>query len=582
MAREKQSGNERTPERVQNAAKAMNISSGMQRGYVPQNTGTYNQSGYTGNHQSVPYSRMSYNPSSMNGGQRGYSMPSDASNGNRKKKNSRRTMALIAILTLVILLVAGAVTYAIVEIPKIQKTEMMRNALDKYVSDDPQTGLFYDGVYVDGIHLGGMTPEQAMNTVQSQIRQRNDAWQVQLVYNGQVIATINASMLGMNTDPASVLNNAWLQGRQYNDLEQRYNEMLRLQNEHYEAYTAQPSGDTSVIDSLLAQIKAAIDRPAKDAEFVSFDTTQPYPFLFQEEQTGLELNTEPLISRLYQMVSTMESGTVEIIPDQIQPAVKKTDLQKHYMLRASVTTPIDSHSPENRNNNIRLAFSKINGYILQPGSTFKFNRIVGERTVANGFYTAIEYVYGEHVEGVGGGVCQASTTVYQAAVCAGLKVKGSGTKRYHHSDSVSYTDYGKDATVSDTKGHEKDLWFINNTDGPLYFVAEVIPDPGNKNRLICKVSIYGEDMGDVWYELISEMTDVLPAPYEPEYIRDKKGEYVTYTDQEKSVSKAQDGYIYKSYRVKYEANVQTGREELFTDRYEPKAEKIYVGVTKRE
>ena len=558
----------------------MNTPSGMQRGYVPQNTGGYRAMGYNGNQQQVPYAQMPYQPSGMNAGQRGYVNPGVQTGRPEKRGKGGKTALAIILSILAVAMITVCVVCLVRNAQERDRIDRMKQALSIYDNED--NPLFYPGVYVDGIDLGGMTPEQALNSVSSQIRQRNDAWQVQLTYEGRVVTTINASMLGMSVDPAEALNAAWIQGRQYTNLEDRYNEFLRLQKEHYEGYTARPSSDNSVIDGLMNQIKSAVDRPSTDAKLLAFDTTQAYPFIFQDEEYGLRLDTAPLVEKLYRMVSTMESGTVEIVPEKIEPSVRKTDLQKHYMLRSSVYTPISSRSPENRNSNIRLAFSRINGYELQPGQTFRFNQVVGERSISNGFLTAEEYVYGEHVEGVGGGVCQASTTVYQAAVCAGLKVTGKGTKRYYHSDSVSYTDYGKDATVSDTKGHEKDLWFVNNTDGVIYFVAEVLPDPGNKRRLICKVSLYGEDMGDVWYELASEKVDTLPAPDEPEYIRDRKGEYVTYTDQQKTVSEAQDGFIYKSYRLKYEANILTGREELYTDRYEPKAEKIYVGVTKRD
>ena len=118
----------------------------------------------------------------------------------------------------------------------------------------------------------------------------------------------------------------------------------------------------------------------------------------------------------------MESGAVNLVPQRIDPAVRKADLMQKYMLRSYASTPIDKHSTEDRNNNIRRAFEFINGYRLEPGKTFSFNNVVGERTPENGFYPAIEYVYGEHVEGYGGGVCQASTTLYQAAVCAGLQI----------------------------------------------------------------------------------------------------------------------------------------------------------------
>ena len=278
------------------------------------------------------------------------------------------------------------------------------------------------------------------------------------------------------------------------------------------------------------------------------------------------------------MVSTLENGTVEIVPEKIEPSVKRADLERIYAKRSSVYTRIDSHSPDNRNDNIRLAFSKINGYVLQPGKTFSFNRVVGNRSTKNGFKTAIEYVYGEHVEGVGGGVCQASTTVYQAAIQAGLKI----TERHAHSDSVSYADYGTDATVSDTKGHEKNLKFVNTTDYPIYMKAEVTTDPSNKKRLIAKVTLYGEDLGDIRYELVSELTETILPPIEPQYIKDKNKEYVIFTDEQKVVSQAKEGYVYKSYRVTYVDNRETEREFLYTDTYNPKPEKIYVGIYSRE
>ena len=122
---------------------------------------------------------------------------------------------------------------------------------------EPYNGLFCPGVYVDGISLGGMTPEQAMNSVQSQIQQRHDDWKVQLVYNGNQIAEINSDMLGFSVDATHVMNQAWQQGHT-GDQEQRYEAMLKLEQEPYVAYTAQPSGNTQVIDQLLAQIKEAI------------------------------------------------------------------------------------------------------------------------------------------------------------------------------------------------------------------------------------------------------------------------------------------------------------------------------------
>ena len=226
--------------------------------------------------------------------------------------------------------------------------------------------LFAEGVYVDGIHLGGMTPEQGMNSVQSQIQQRNDAWHVTLTYQGTQLAQINAGMLGMSVDIGQVLNEAWAQGHT-GDEQARYAAMQALAETPYEAFTATPSGDTSVIDNVLAQVKSQIDTQAVNARLLSFDPTQAYPFSFQEESRGLRLDTAELREELYHMVATMTSGSVELEPETVEPEVYLLDLQKHYMLRSSVYTPISTSSEEDRNNNIRRAFEFINGYVLQPG-----------------------------------------------------------------------------------------------------------------------------------------------------------------------------------------------------------------------
>ncbi len=482
-------------------------------------------------------------------------------------KKEKHTLAVIAFLLLALAVLTGGAFAGM----SYFKNKQIQDAVSPY------DNLFCQGVYVDGIHLGGMTREQALNSIQSQIQQRNDAWKVRLTYQDATVAEINANMLGMSVDVGHVMDEAWAQGHT-GDTDTRYAAMQALLEKPYEAYTAVPSGDTSVIDGVLAELKNRLEKPAVNATLVAFDPAEPYPFTFSAEEEGRTLDTAELRETLYHMVATMTGGSVPLVPDTVEPEVRVVDLQKHYMLRSSVYTPISTSSTDDRNNNIRRAFEFINGMVIYPGSQFSFNDTVGERTEANGWFPATEYVYGEHVEGFGGGVCQASTTLYQAAVCAGLQI----VKRTPHSDAVAYTEYGKDATVYWYGKRKIDLVFRNNSEGPIYLVAAVQADPSNRKRLIAKVTIYGEDMGDVRYELESEITEELPAPEKPEYVRDTKATYVTYTDQEKSVAKARTGYVVDSWRVEYVGNVVNERVHLYTDTYEPKAEKIYVGVTKRE
>lgn len=481
------------------------------------------------------------------------------------KKKGKAGMVIACVILGAVLL-----TGSYLGITKYQERKAITDTVAAY------DNVFAEGVYVDGIHLGGMTPEQGLNSVQSQIQQRNAAWHVTLTYQGTQLAQINAGMLGMSVDVGQVMNEAWAQGHT-GDTDTRYAAMQALKETPYEAFTATPSGDTSVIDNVLTQVKGQIDKQAVNARLISFDPNEPYPFSFQQESRGLVLDTTEVREKLYHMVATMSSGTVELEPDIVEPTVTLSELQRHYMLRSSVYTPISTSSTEDRNNNIRRSLELVNGYVVNPGSTFSFNNVVGERTEANGFYPAIEYAYGEHQMGIGGGVCQSSTTLYQAAVCAGLTI----VKREPHSDSVNYTEYGKDATVYWYGKRKIDLSFKNTTEDPIYIVASVQKDPSNKKRLIAKVTMYGADMGDVRYEIACKTVQEIDPPENPTYVKDKEGTYVKYTDQEKSVAKAKPGYVVESYRVKYEGNTETERTLLYIDTYQPKAERIYVGVTKR-
>ena len=537
------------PQRVQNAAEQMRNTSpyGSFRGYVPQQTGTQ-QPVY---HAVPPQQGPSGNRFSQANGQRGFTAAGGIQSKPPKKKKG---IWKIFITVVALAAIAGGAVAGV----QISRDLAEQKAISDKVT--PYDGLYCPGVYVDGIHLGGMTPEQAMNSVQSQISKRNADWQVELTYNGEVAAVINTEMLNMGVDQnhlAELLNEAWKPGHTGTQAE-RCQQMEELETTPYTSYSAKPSGDTGELNRLLEQLKDSIDLPAQDAALLAFDPTQAYPFVFSEEVVGRNLDINPVLDQLYQMVSTMTSGTVELVPEEIQPQVYLADLEKHYSLRSSAVTPIDRHSTEDRNNNIRRCFELISGTVLAPGKTFSFNGVVGERSLNNGFYPAIEYINDEHVEGVGGGACQASTTLYQAAVCAGLQI----VSRRPHSDSVSYAEYGTDATVYWMRGGKQiDMSFKNNTDSNIYIVASVV---SNSSGNVAKVNIYGDDLGSVTYKIETETVEILPSIMDPVYVSDKE-----------SAAKAKDGCIVNSYRAQYTEGILTGREFLFTDTYKPKPEKIY-------
>lgn len=117
-------------------------------------------------------------------------------------------------------------------------------------------------------------------------------------------------------------------------------------------------------------------------------------------------------------------------------------------------------STANRCANVARAASLINGKVIAPGDVFSFNDTVGHRTIENGFSTAKEYVDGKSVDGIGGGTCQVSSTLYSAVLYADLSI----VERLNHMMTVGYIPLGQDATVSDGG---VDFKFKNNTDYPI-------------------------------------------------------------------------------------------------------------------
>ncbi len=167
-----------------------------------------------------------------------------------------------------------------------------------------------------------------------------------------------------------------------------------------------------------------------------------------------------------------------------------------------------------RTNNIKLATNKINGVIVLPGETFSYNKTVGKRTIDNGFREAGAYVNGQVVQEVGGGICQVSSTLYNAVLYANLEV----VERHNHTFESSYVAASRDATVS---WGGPDFKFKNNRTYPVRIVA-------SSNNGTETVSIYGIKEDDD-YEVIIQSRKLSTITRKTEYVDDSslaKGEEV--------------------------------------------------------
>ncbi len=215
------------------------------------------------------------------------------------------------------------------------------------------------------------------------------------------------------------------------------------------------------------------------------------------------------------------------------------DVKSETRLLSSFTTRFDGGNL-NRVSNIRLAASKINGTVLEGGKTLSFNDIVGARVKERGFLTAKIIENGEFTEGVGGGVCQVSTTLYNAALLSGLKIE-----EFHpHTLAVGYVPPSRDAMVS---GKAFDLKIKNNGKTPIYIRA-------NTTNGSVTFDIYGKSDG-AKYSLKSSVTGNIPAPEEA-------------TDDPDKARSGKDGLISEGYLEIMRAGV-TKSVLLRKDKYKP-------------
>jgi vancomycin resistance protein YoaR len=225
------------------------------------------------------------------------------------------------------------------------------------------------------------------------------------------------------------------------------------------------------------------------------------------------------------------------------------------------TTRYDATN-KNRSNNISLASEKINGTIILPGETFSYNQIVGKRTIEAGYKEAGAYAGGQVVQEVGGGICQVSSTLYNAVLYANLEI----VDRSNHYFETSYVDAGRDATVS---WGTVDFKFKNNKTYPIKVVAE-------SNNGVCKISILGiSEQNDYEVVIQSKQTSIIKkeVKYEEDDTLDEATEIVK--------QEGHDGCTSETYKILKQNGAEISRELISTDYYHA-LDKIIIIGTKNE
>lgn len=283
--------------------------------------------------------------------------------------------------------------------------------------------------------------------------------------------------------------------------------------------------DREKVDSLIAKINAAVTTPAKNAK-MSF--TNGVRTIIPEV---LGTTVDPKSS--YDLIkSAIERGdsSVNLHIALDTPEVTTAELEQVDTQLATYTTRFPAWRKD-RTHNVKLAAAAINGRLLRPGEIFSYNQVVGPRLKKTGYKEAQIYSRGEIIPGVGGGICQVSSTVYNAALLANLEI----IERSNHSMPVPYVPLGRDATVA---YGIRDLKFKNITSAPVYIATRI-----EENRLT--VDVYGTAI---------DKKEVSIVTTKPKRMLIKNGKRIT---------------AVTVYRIVHAGGVEAQKKKVSYDRYSP-------------
>lgn len=421
----------------------------------------------------------------------------------------------------------------------------------RYLSGD----WIFPGVTIDGVDVGGMTREQAAQAVGQAEATGGGDFSIDIAV-GNDTWTIDSTMVPMTRNVNEVISQAYalgrsnttaLRGTRVTPFQERLNVVTALQANPV-AFATEMTYDRATVRDLVDAIAGFVNREPVNASVASFDFGTK-TFTFSDDAPGAYMDAEALYG---QIIQTLDGGTryatISVTPQKLLAQVTKVELMNSFRMISSYTTKTTSNS--NRNTNIDLAAQAINGVTVLPGETFSFNKTTGERTPEKGYKEAAAISGGQSVPEVGGGVCQTSSTLFNAVARANLEI----VKRSPHAWPSDYVEKGMDATVN---WPDLDFKFKNNTDWPIFIVAYY-------NNRKMTVELYGMSLGDgVTIDLESVTTYTKDPPSEINYVQNTSLPPGT----QKTTIKARTGYTVETWQVWYKNGEEFDRKLLCTSNY---------------
>lgn len=413
-----------------------------------------------------------------------------------------------------------------------------------------------NGVYIKGINVSNMTKDEANKTITTAL---NDKLAKELIFvHDDLEVNLFPEQFGVNYDIDSAINTAYSKGKDKNIFKSNYEILssLILKNNIDFNFTFNEDNLSSLIKEMESKFEDKLIEPSyyidgnnlivtkgkngivvnnKDFKYAiisilnDINNNSNIINIPTEYKIADEVNLEQIHSEIFKEPKDAYFTTD---PYAIYPHVDGIDFNitmeeaKNILANSenSFTIPLKIISPNittsqinekafpdllgnysttystantNRSTNIRLASSKINGIIIMPGETFSYNKTVGKRTTSAGFKTAAVYSGGEVTTGIGGGICQVSSTLYNAVLYANLEI----VERYNHGFNPGYVPAGRDATVS---WGGPDFVFKNTRNYPVRIVCS-----GGGGTINCKIfGLKSDNEYDV--EVQSYITQYIP------------------------------------------------------------------------
>lgn len=357
--------------------------------------------------------------------------------------------------------------------------------------------VYASGTTIGGISVAGMTEEEAKKAVEKQIAEQIPQATVTVTYEKESM-TITSEEAGVQADVSGAFEDAKSalvkQTSQSKDAASDESSKKTASSTQKVDYPVELSFDEKAIQEKIDAFADKVDCDPENATIKAFNSSTG-TFTYTEGKNGLKVDRDKLLEQVLAALKENKETKIEAPVEEIAFEKSESDVAGHIQKLGTFSTY--STNTAAGNHNMKLALASINGSVVQPGDTFSFNTATGDTTNGSlGYQQAGAIVGGKSTLQYGGGICQASTTLYGAVARSGLEI----VTRYNHTWPSTYVDIGQDATVDYPA---LDFVFRNNTDYPIYISAGMsgtqltVTLYGYKPDTWDKISVYSQQTGTI-------------------------------------------------------------------------------------